>query len=222
MSREQENSSDSGERKIDFRIPFPDGSVFVLPKRWEDVFVDTFGFEPARYPEVNERVTFVTGKHVAHRAFPAKGGLDGIYRQGKIGWDVEDTDDALDDPDFYMEHWDDWGPEGRALEDRRITNPPTHAQIAEGVMYQLLRGGILQKRLQRRAEGGAQWHVVDAEGLLRERDASLEAGEGEANDSKKRSRRQRRSDKALSEWAEKFDELRRKVNESDIFGTEEK
>ncbi len=120
-----------------FSVTFQDGSTFVLPKEWEDVFADYYGQNRARYPALAERLSFVVGKYVAHRAWPSK--FDGF------GVETED-DSRYDDPDFYFEHWDEWGERGRDWGDRTI-GTPTGADIAEAIMYQSMRGGIMQKAL---------------------------------------------------------------------------
>ena len=145
-------------------VGFDDGSLFALPKEWEDVFVDYFGPNPERYPEVIDSLRFVISKYVEHRAWPSK--FDGLQ------WMAEDKpipNSAFDDPEFYWEHWDEWEEEGRewgAGEARgRIPNPPTCAQVAEAVMYQQMRGGLLQKALQ---QLGAPTRVVSAKQFLGE------------------------------------------------------
>jgi hypothetical protein len=59
----------------------------------------------------------------------------------------EVTDDSrYDDPEFYMESWDEWGERGRAWGKRTI-HYPTQADIAEALLYQAMRGGLMQKAL---------------------------------------------------------------------------
>ena len=55
-------------------------------------------------------------------------------------------DAKYDAPDYYWEHWDDWGEEGRAWSNRAIHHP-THADLAEALLYQGMRSGLMQKAL---------------------------------------------------------------------------
>src|SRR5712692_1878639 len=84
-----------------FRLEFEDGSLFELPKEWEDVFVDYCGQNPKLYARLAERVRFVLGKYIEHRAWPSK--FDGIGMEGVEG------DTKFDEDDFYWERWEDWG-----------------------------------------------------------------------------------------------------------------
>lgn len=146
-------------------VAFPDGSRFVLPEVWEDVFADTFGFNPDILPEVETRLRFLVAKYEDHQAWPSK--FDGI------GMDDESEDDLrYDVSDFYWEHWDD---ERHIWTDRPV-GTPTSAAIAEAVLYQSMRGGLMQKALQTLAEetGRPAPRVVTPEQLLREMEADGE------------------------------------------------
>jgi len=109
-------------------IPFDDGSVFNLPKEWEDVFVDYFGINPDSYPLVAERLKYVTGKYVGHRAWPSK--FDGMDAQAEDR-KIELSD--YDNPEFYMQRWEDeeiiWGSGDQR---RKITIPPTFCRSCRG------------------------------------------------------------------------------------------
>ncbi len=143
-------------------VDFPDGSRFSLPQEWEDIFVDAFGHNPDIHGPVAERLRFVTGKYVEHRAWPTK--FDGIgFPEGRV------RDEWLDDRDFYWERWEEWGDEGRRWGDR-VIREPTWADVADGVMYKFLRPGILQKALQTMAErdGRPAPRVISAERFLAE------------------------------------------------------
>lgn len=122
-----------------FELELEDGTKFVLPEKWEDVFVDYFGEGENGHAVLAERLKFLVGKYVAHRAFPSK--FDGI------GMDEEQSDRQYDDPDFYFESWDEWGAEWRKWGDHVIQHP-THADIAEGLLYQGMRSGLMQKALE--------------------------------------------------------------------------
>jgi hypothetical protein len=151
-----------------FALSLPDDSEFELPVEWEDVFVDYFGPNPAFHPQVAERLVYVTGKYVEHRAWPSK--FDGI------GFEIE-SDLRYDDPDFYWEHWDEWEEAGLQWGNRTIHVPPNWAEVAEAVLYQQMRPGILQKILQQMAEetGRPAPRVVTPEQLLRELEADQPA-----------------------------------------------
>jgi len=140
-----------------FIVPFDDGSVFELPEEWEPVFVDYFGPNPESYKAVEVRLRFITGKYMEHKAWPSK--FDGI------GVEIS-GDEKYDEPNFYWETWEDsldyrqeWS--GRA---------PTWSEVAEAVLYQQMRPGILQKVLQDYAEktGKPAPRVVTPRELLRE------------------------------------------------------
>lgn len=61
-------------------------------------------------------------------------------------------DEYYDDPDFYFEYWKDWREEDRMWgfgeNIRKLDIPPKWAEVAEAVLYQSIRGGLLQKALQ--------------------------------------------------------------------------
>lgn len=121
-----------------FVTAFSDGSRFELPTEWEDVFVDYFGAGESGHAQLAERIHYVVSKYIEHRAWPSK--FDGITME-------EVTDDSrYDDPEFYMERWDEWGEAGRAWGDHAIHHP-TQADIAEALLYQAMRGGLMQKAL---------------------------------------------------------------------------
>jgi hypothetical protein len=79
-------------------------------------------------------------KYIEHRAWPGKFGGIGLE-------DEEDSPDRYDNPDFYWEHWDDWGEDGRSWlwGDGPTSVPPTHAEVAEAVLYQSMRVGLMQQ-----------------------------------------------------------------------------
>lgn len=111
-----------------YEFHFDDGSLFVVPAPWREVYERYFGaLDPA---EFEARLRFLVGKYVEHRANPSK--FDGIGIS-------EETDTKYDDPAFYAEGWDD----AVALESVRTA--PTMASLAEGVLYQAMRVGLLQK-----------------------------------------------------------------------------
>ena len=145
-----------------FSMTFEDGSRFILPKPWEDVFVDYFGPDAEVYAEVADRLHFVVGKYVAHRAWPSK--FDGIGLEEELG-----DDSKYDHPDFYWEHWDDWRETELEWGGRSI-HTPTWADVAEAVLYYHMRSGILQKVLNEVAkkEGVNPIRVVTPEQLLKE------------------------------------------------------
>jgi hypothetical protein len=119
---------------------FADGSRLTLPQVWENVFLADFGADPTTYDQIAERLRFVVGKYIAYRAWPTK--FDGLLH------DASDDDRRYDDPDFYFEHWDEWKETGKAWGTRTITDPPTWADVAEAVMYQQLRAGLMQQASQ--------------------------------------------------------------------------
>ncbi|HET7701486.1 MAG TPA: hypothetical protein VFM06_11545 [Candidatus Limnocylindria bacterium] len=111
-----------------YEFLFDDGSLFVIPATWREVYERYFGaLDPAAF---EARLRLVVGKYVEHRAFPSK--FDGIGI-------AEAGDARYDDPNFYAEDWDEpmWG-EARE-------RAPTMASVAEGVLYQAMRVGLLQK-----------------------------------------------------------------------------
>ncbi len=126
-----------------FVMEFSDGSRFDLPQHWEDVFVDYFGEGESGHALLAERIRCIVIKYVEHHAWPSK--LDGITME-----DVKD-DSKYDDPEYYMESWDDWEEKGRAWGDRTIHHP-TNADIAEALLYQAMRMGLMQKALDEHAK----------------------------------------------------------------------
>jgi hypothetical protein len=144
-----------------FRLEFEDGSLFELPNEWEDVFVDSYGQNPKVYARLAERVRFVLGKYIEHQAWPSK--FDGIDMEEGEG------DTKFDEDDFYWERWVDWGEAGREWDGRKILKP-TWAEIAEAMLYQSMRRGILQEALDEMAtkEGQKQARVVTPEEFLDE------------------------------------------------------
>ncbi|MFN2638160.1 MAG: hypothetical protein ABR585_14165 [Gemmatimonadaceae bacterium] len=133
-----------------------------LPAVWEDVFLQYFGTDPVEYKSIADWLVFVTKKYMEHEAFPSK--FDGLAWMDD-GRPIDAA--AYDDPDFYWEKWDTW--ENRQKEWRRgsgtISIPPTWADVAEGVMYQAMRSGLLQAALQ---QMGAKTRVVSPEKFLKE------------------------------------------------------
>lgn len=112
-----------------YEILFDDGSLFVVPAPWREVYETYFGAaDPA---ELEARLRFVVGKYVEHRAIPSK--FDRIAV-------TAESDARYDDPAYYVESWDDQN-EWRGPTDHR----PTMARIAEGVLYYAMRVGLLQK-----------------------------------------------------------------------------
>jgi hypothetical protein len=111
-----------------YEFIFDDGSLFVVPAPWREVYERYFGaVDPAAF---EERLRFVIGKYREHRSIPSK--FDGIG--------VATEDDAkYDDPAFYAEGW------GEATEWDSADTPPTQASLAEGVLYHAMRVGLLQK-----------------------------------------------------------------------------
>jgi hypothetical protein len=89
---------------------------------------------------------FLVDKYAEHQAWPSK--FDGIGME-ELG------DEKLDDPGFYTEHWDEWGAEGKAWGKRKIQHP-TLADLAEAVLYQEMRLGILQEALNKLAKKSGQ------------------------------------------------------------------
>jgi hypothetical protein len=111
-----------------YEFLFDDGSLFVIPAAWREVYERYFGaLDPA---ELEARLRFVVGKYVEHRAIPSK--FDGIGV-------AEEGDAKYDDPAFYAEGWDEpmWAEAGERA--------PTMASVAEAVLYQAMRVGLLQK-----------------------------------------------------------------------------
>lgn len=155
------------ESEIPFlRVKFQDASEFSLPQDWEDVFVDYYGSNPDFYPSVAEKLRFVTGKYVENKAWPSKfDGLQFEVEEEETGKKI--GDEKYDDPEFYWEKWEDWGVEGIewGLPRRKLQNPPKWSDVAEAVMYQSMRGGLLQKALLRM---GSQTRVVTPKQFIRE------------------------------------------------------
>lgn len=115
------------QRTIAFRVEFQDGSIFELPVGWQDVFVDHYGFNPHRYPEVAEELRAVTGKYYTHKAWPSKFDGHGGHDYGSAK--------------FYTHRW-----EEEAWYDSQ--SPPSMAEVARAVMYLDLRVLLMQKSLQ--------------------------------------------------------------------------
>ncbi len=144
-----------------FSMDFSDGSRLDLPTEWEDVFVDYFGEGEKGHALLAERIRFIVGKYVEHRAWPSK--FDGIAME-----DARD-DSQYDDSEYYFESWDEWGDAGRAWA-RRTLHHPTNADIAEALLYQAMRGGIMQKALNEMAkkDGRRPTRVVTPKQFLEE------------------------------------------------------
>lgn len=158
-----------------FEVEFEDGSKYTLPKDHEGVFVDHFGHNPKGYISVAERLKFVTSKYAEHQAWPSK--MDGINHACAFDYDepykIEgnegNSDIKYNNPDYYWEHWRDWGDEGKAWRrdrlDIRIPNPPELADIAEAVLYQNMRGSFIEKAAR---ETGCSLRVMSPEKFLKE------------------------------------------------------
>lgn len=133
-----------------FSVKLADKSVFNLPKEWESVFIDYYGSGQTNYQVVADRLKFVVQKYVRHKAWPSK--YDGI------GLEEIDNDSKYDNPDFYWETW------------KSRDKKPTQAEIADQVMYQSMRVGILNKSLQDYAnrKGKQVPRVVTPEQFLKE------------------------------------------------------
>ena len=145
-----------------FSVSFADGSRFILPEKWEDVFVDYYGANPAEHVALAERLQFVTSKYIEHRAWPSKFDGIGLEEESEIG-------SIYDNPDYYWEYWDDWQDGSRTWEEKIITTP-TWAEVAEAVLYQTIRSGLMQKALNELAkkEGSKAPRVVTSEEFLQE------------------------------------------------------
>jgi hypothetical protein len=126
--------------KSRFSLSFADGSHFVLPDAWEQVFIAYYGADPAAYPALAEQLVYVVGKYIEHRAWPSK--FDGICTETE-GEDIN----QYDDPNFYFEHWDDLDTEKLMRGGRPLSVSPTWAEVAEAVLYQSMRAGLLQQAL---------------------------------------------------------------------------
>jgi hypothetical protein len=137
--------------KYDFL--FEDGSLFSVPSGWRDVYERYFGAtEPV---ELEARLRFVVGKYWAHRAMPSK--FDGVGCE-------EEGDAKYDDPEYYVERWDDpasWEYRGE---------PPSMAEVAEQVLYHSMRSGLMQQALDEYAaeRGTKPVRVLTPEELLQE------------------------------------------------------
>lgn len=136
-----------------YEFLFDDGSLFVVPAPWREVYERYFGAADAA--ELEARLRFVVGKYMAHGAIPSK--LDGIGV-------TEQGDSRYEDPAYYAECWDDQGGLDRAA------GPPTMAAVAEGVLYQAMRVGLLQKMADdyAAAHGTKPIRVITVEQLLEE------------------------------------------------------
>lgn len=111
-----------------YEFLFDDGSIFVVPAEWREVYDKYFGAaDPA---EVEARLRFVVSKYMEHEAFPTKFDGIGVAAEG---------DARYDDPAYYFETWDD------ADEWERRDRPPTMAAVAEAVLYQAIRVGLMQQ-----------------------------------------------------------------------------
>lgn len=133
---------------------FEDGSLFVVPEAWRDVYRKYFGGTDAT--QLESRLRFVVAKYVAHQATPSKFDGIGVAAEG---------DDRYDDPAFYTESWADseWS-------SRHGQDTPSMASIAEGVLYFAMRVGLLQKMANEYAvaQGTKPIRVMTVEELLRE------------------------------------------------------
>lgn len=127
-----------------FSLSFADGSHFVLPEAWEPVFIAYYGADSAAYPALAEQLVYVVDKYIEHRAWPSK--FDGIGTE-REGEDIN----QYDDPNFYLEHWDDLDTEELMWGGRPLSVSPTWAEVAEAVLYQSMRAGLLQQALDRLA-----------------------------------------------------------------------
>ena len=111
-----------------YEFLFDDGSLFVVPAPWREVYERSFGaIDPDAF---EERLRFVVGKYREHGAMPSK--FDGIGV-------TTDGDAKYDDPAYYADGWDD----DAHLDGAAAT--PTMASVAEGVLYYAMRVGLLQK-----------------------------------------------------------------------------
>lgn len=146
-----------------YEFLFEDGSLFVVPVPWRDVYEMYFGAaDPA---ELEARLRFVVGKYMEHRAIPTKFDGIGVTEEGEARYD---------DPAYYAERWDD--PHSR----ERLDEPPTMATVAKAVLYQAMRVGLLQKMANDYAaeHGTKPIRVLTAEQMLAElgEDPSPQAG----------------------------------------------
>jgi hypothetical protein len=122
---------------LHFSVGFEDGSIFVLPQGWSDAFIVKFGSKPAQFHAVEQQLRFIAGKYYEHQAFPSK--FDGImFGNEPEGYDP-DSDSRYDFDEYYLESW------GEGFRDfGNTSNPPSLADIGEGVMYQVLRTLLMQ------------------------------------------------------------------------------
>jgi len=134
---------------VQYEFLFEGGSLLSVPEPWRDVYGRYLGaVDPA---EFEQRLRFVVGKYREHRAIPTK--FDGIGCK-------EEGDAKYDDPAYYFELWE---------ESREYRNEsPRMSEIAEGVLYQDMRSGIMQKTLDDYAaeHGTMPVRVVTPEELL--------------------------------------------------------
>lgn len=145
-----------------FSIAFEDGSQFVLPPAWEDVFQKYFGKDPVFYPWVEQQIRFIAKKYFEHQAWPSK--FDGLCLSEE---ELKD-DKKFDDLRYYTEGWDE-----RKLffndEETKPNKTPSLADIAHDVLYQAMRVGLMQKTLDDYAKekGTKPIRVVTPEDFLR-------------------------------------------------------
>lgn len=144
-----------------FSVKFNDDSTFRLPKGWKSIFIKYFGSDPDKYGQVADRLRFLVEKYVKHKAWPSK--FDGIGLERED----EQNDSKYDNPEFYWETWDSRERNPWDLDPER---DPTHAEIAEQVMYQSMRVGILGKIMKDVAKktGKPPVRVVTPEQFLKE------------------------------------------------------
>jgi len=121
-----------------FHAEFSDGTVFVLPKGWEPVFIDYFGTNPKNYRIVGERLTIIAQKYKDHNAFPDK--FDGFDMKN----DELETMNVYDNPQYYFQedrgNWEDrWESEHKKH---------TMAEIANQFFYLAMRPGIMQQAVE--------------------------------------------------------------------------
>jgi hypothetical protein len=138
---------------VKYEFLFEDGSLLSVPAAWRNVYERRYRDMPSG--EVDARLRFVAGKYFEHRAMPSK--FDGIG--------VEATgDDRYDDPAYYVDLWDE------PFRGEPLTEPPSMSQIAEEVLYQSIRSGLMQEALDDYAaeHGTKPIRVVTPEELLEE------------------------------------------------------
>jgi len=141
-----------------YDFDFADGSHLSIPEPWRPAYdqrlrdVDPAGFAA--------RLRFLTEKYVEHHATPSK--FDGLGM-------VAEDDTRFDDPGFYFEPWDE-------------PTPPTMAQVAEEVVYQIIRLALMQHVVdeEARRSGRPAIRVLTPEEFLRQHDhQAASAGDGE-------------------------------------------